>query len=158
MSCMFRTKLCVPGGVLVHVMAGESPSPVATPGAACVYFTGIWPPSLNPATVIVIGGGAAGAPPPPRCWAFSDTTVAQAVISRTAICIVRMLFLSRVSIDVARSSHIARHGRRAGGGLQAPGLTCRAGLVPSSGDRLDGTRGAHDTTLRSAARRPAFRR
>src|SRR5690348_7864444 len=59
---MFSTNDCVPAGTFVHVIAGDSPSPGATPGAAWLYFTGIWPPSGNPATVIVIAG-AAGAPP-----------------------------------------------------------------------------------------------
>src|ERR1043166_5003068 len=64
MSCMLSTNDCVPAGTFVHVIAGDSPSPTATPGAAWLYFTGICPPSAKPATVIVIGG-AAGAPP--RC-------------------------------------------------------------------------------------------
>src|SRR5215470_4723137 len=59
MSCMFSTNDCVPAGTFVHVIAGDNPSPVATPGAAWLYFTGICPPSAKPATVIVIGGGGA---------------------------------------------------------------------------------------------------
>src|SRR5580765_5342873 len=62
MSCMFSTNDCVPAGTFAHVMAGDRPSPGDTPGAAWLYFRGIWPPSGKPATVIVIAG-AAGAPP-----------------------------------------------------------------------------------------------
>src|SRR5215831_5778576 len=71
MSCMWSMKVCVPGGMFVHLISGDVPSPAGTPGAACEYFTGISPPSGNPATVIVIGG-AAGAPPP-RCACAEQT-------------------------------------------------------------------------------------
>jgi hypothetical protein len=58
MSRMFRTNDCVPGGVFVHDIAGDVPSPGATPGAAWLNLTGICPPSANPETVNVIGGAA----------------------------------------------------------------------------------------------------
>src|SRR5262245_24952282 len=61
---MFRKNDRVPAGAFAQLIAGDSPSPVATPGAACVNFTGMSPPSGKPATVSVIAG-AAGAPP--RC-------------------------------------------------------------------------------------------
>jgi hypothetical protein len=70
---MLSTNDCVPAGTFDHVMAGDVPSPGATPGAAWLILTGICPPSANPATVIVIGG-AAGVPP--RCCA--ETTLATA--------------------------------------------------------------------------------
>src|SRR3954451_7711445 len=78
MSRMLRKKDCVPAGTLAQLMAGDNPSPVATPGAAWLNFTGIDPPSANPSTVIVIGG-AAGAPP--RCCA--EATVARHAIVET---------------------------------------------------------------------------
>src|SRR5262252_9589695 len=59
MSCMFSTNDCVPAGTLLHEIAGDNPSPVATPGAAWLFFTGIGPPSAKPATVIVIAPGGA---------------------------------------------------------------------------------------------------
>jgi hypothetical protein len=34
MSCMWRKKLCVPTGTLAQFIAGDVPSPTATPGAA----------------------------------------------------------------------------------------------------------------------------
>ena len=40
------------------MIAGDVPSPGATPGAAWLNFTGICPPSANPATVSVMGGPA----------------------------------------------------------------------------------------------------
>src|SRR5471032_837912 len=67
MSCMLRKNDCVPAGALAQLIAGDNPSPVATPGAAWLYFTGTSPPSGNPSTVIVITGAAAGAAP--RCCA-----------------------------------------------------------------------------------------
>src|SRR5262245_48182370 len=56
---MWRTKLWVFGGTLVHVRCGE----VCVP--ACVYFAGICEPSGNDVDVNRIGGGAGA--PPPRC-------------------------------------------------------------------------------------------
>src|ERR1700730_2511317 len=66
MSCMLRKYDCVPAGTLVQLIAGDNPSPVATPGAAWLYFTGTSPPSGNPSTVNIMAG-AAGAVP--RCCA-----------------------------------------------------------------------------------------
>src|ERR1700674_6080286 len=65
MSCLLRKNDCVPAGALVQLIAGDNPSPVATPGAAWLYFTGTSPPSGNPSTVRIMAG-AAGAP---RCCA-----------------------------------------------------------------------------------------
>ena len=53
-SRMFSTKLTVPAGTFVHVSAGDTCSP------ACVYLSGITPPSGN-AVVVSVRGGAAGA-------------------------------------------------------------------------------------------------
>ena len=77
MSRMFSTKLWVPAGTFVQVMAGESPSPVATPGAAWLNFTGNWPPSGKPATVSTIGAAGAGAAP--RCCAPSGLVMTTTV-------------------------------------------------------------------------------
>src|SRR5947208_2365017 len=88
MSCMFSMKDCVPAGAFIQLMAGDFPSPGATPSAAWLYFTGICPPSGNPAMVIVIGGpaGAAGAAPrcPPGACAASATTADTNGTSKTA--------------------------------------------------------------------------
>jgi hypothetical protein len=51
---MCRTKLSVPGGTLVQFNAGDTCS------AACVYFTGICPPSGNAGVVNVSAGRGAG--------------------------------------------------------------------------------------------------
>src|SRR4051812_26966764 len=108
MSCMLRTKLCVPAGTLDQLIAGEVPSPGATPGAAWLNFTGIWPPSGNPAIVIVIGGAAGAAAPrcPPRSCAVADAETSQAAVtgnvSRSEVRRMRMLVL--VSVE---SSHIS---------------------------------------------------
>src|SRR6185436_14899892 len=84
MSCMFSTNDCVPAGTFVQVIAGDSPSPTATPGAAWLYFTGICPPSENPATVMVIGG-AAGAPP--RCCAETATASRAKPVQSMNVCV-----------------------------------------------------------------------
>src|SRR5580704_2396234 len=80
MSCTLSTNDRVPTGAFDHVIAGDRPSPAATPGAAWVYFTGIVPPSGNPATVIVIGDV------PPGCcagaFAVASRTMADAVENR----------------------------------------------------------------------------
>src|SRR4051812_28123112 len=95
MSCMFSTNDCVPAGTLVHVIAGETPSPGATPGAAWLYFTGIWPPSENPATVIVIGGGGGVAGAPPRCCAVTVVHPRATIVEPINTFRARMLNLPR---------------------------------------------------------------
>src|SRR6202142_3426198 len=82
MSCMLRKNDCVPVGALAQLIAGDNPPPVATPGAAWLYFTGTSPPSGNPSTVSVITGAAAGAAP--RCCAAIGMA-ASSVIDETAI-------------------------------------------------------------------------
>src|SRR5215475_4633724 len=82
---MFRTNDCVPAGALVQLIAGDSPSPVATPGAACVNLTGTSPPSGNPATVSVMGA-AGGAPPrcAPGCGAAIANAPSSGIIETTS--------------------------------------------------------------------------
>ena len=85
MSCMFRKNDCVPAGTLVQLIAGDSPSPVATPGAAWLNFTGTSPPSGNP------GDRQRHAPEPPArrravragCCAASGTAASTAIIETT---------------------------------------------------------------------------
>src|SRR5690348_14202536 len=80
---MFKKNDCVPGGGFVQLIAGDSPSPVATPGAAWVNLTRMSPPSGKPATVNVIAG-AAGAPPrcPPGCCAAIGANASRVIIER----------------------------------------------------------------------------
>src|SRR5262245_40708592 len=63
-SCSSRTKLCVPGGTCDHCSAGET----AAGPAACVYLSGMTPPSCQ-AFDVINSGGAAG---PRACCAASD--------------------------------------------------------------------------------------
>src|SRR5215831_14025484 len=114
MSCMFNTNDCVPAGTLLHEIAGDSPSPTATPGAAWLYFTGICPPSAKPATVIVIGG-AAGAPP--RCCArpvveANTTTVLIARKVRGLIAPESSSESTEREIEPARQRQLRRSGAR----------------------------------------------
>src|SRR5579862_2229580 len=82
MSCMLRKKLWVPAGALAQLIAGDVPSPTATPGAAWLNLTGIWPPSGNPEMVRVIAG-AAGAPLPlPLSWAESMAARESVIVNR----------------------------------------------------------------------------
>src|SRR3954447_13685877 len=89
MSCMFSTNDCVPAGGVVQLIAGDNPSPGATPSAAWLNFTGICPPSLNPETVSVIAGPAgappARCPPPPRCPGVGaeSATVKSGIVANT---------------------------------------------------------------------------
>ena len=94
MSCMLRKNDCVPAGTFAHVMAGDSPSPVATPGAAWLYFTGTSPPSGNPSTVMVITGAAAAAGAAPRCCAAVGIAASNAMDEATnqvRVCILLLL-------------------------------------------------------------------
>src|SRR5262252_7597128 len=59
-SCISSTKLCVPGGTCDHDSAGDT----ADGPAACVYLSGITPPSSQ-AVVVISSGGVAGPRPPP---------------------------------------------------------------------------------------------
>src|SRR5579883_961672 len=79
---MWRKKLCVPAGALAQLIAGDVPSPGATPGAAWLNLTGIRPPSANPGMVSVIAGEAGGALPlaDPPC-ADSSRVVMETVIT-----------------------------------------------------------------------------
>src|SRR3954471_4617037 len=97
MSRMLRKKDCVPAGTLVQLIAGDSPSPVATPGAAWLNFTGMSAPSGNPATVKVRAGaaGAAARCPPGGC-AAAGIAASKAIVDTHNPIVFRMLF-SRVS-------------------------------------------------------------
>src|SRR5476651_1108826 len=94
MSCMLRKNDCVPAGTLAQLIAGDKPSPVATPGAAWLNFTGTSPPSGNPATVNVIAGAAGAAP---RCWAAIGIAMNTAIVETTNHILVFMLFSSGLS-------------------------------------------------------------
>jgi hypothetical protein len=71
---------------LVQLIAGDNPSPVATPGAAWLYFTGTSPPSGNPSTVNIMAG-AAGAP---RCCAAIGIAASRPIDETTNPVLVRM--------------------------------------------------------------------
>src|SRR5262249_56011453 len=60
-SCMSSTKLCVPGGPCDHFNSGDG----AVGPPACVYLSGMTPPSSH-AEDVMISGGVAGPRPPPR--------------------------------------------------------------------------------------------
>jgi len=94
MSRMLRKNDCVPAGTLVQLIAGDSPSPVATPGAAWLNFTGTSPPSGNPVTVNVIAGAAGAAP---RCCAASGIAARAAIAEITNHIPFRMVFSSKSS-------------------------------------------------------------
>src|SRR5438552_14675732 len=81
MSRMLRKSDRVPAGTLAQLMAGDNPSPVATPGAAWLNFTGTSPPSGNPATVRVMAGAVGAAPRcPPGAWAARGIATSRAII------------------------------------------------------------------------------
>src|SRR5712691_10940070 len=61
MSCTLKTKLIVPAGTLVHVIAGE------VCFSTCVYFTGMSEPSAQ-AGMFIRNGGAAGAAGAAPAW------------------------------------------------------------------------------------------
>src|ERR1039457_2616472 len=66
-SCRISTKLAVPLGTFDHFNSGETPVDICMGPlgggvvAAHVYFSGIVPPSVNPAIVSVSGGITFGA-------------------------------------------------------------------------------------------------
>src|SRR6266516_3044693 len=114
MSRMLRTNDCVPAGELAQLIAGEVPSPGATPSAAWLNLTGIAPPSGNPVTVNVIAGPpAAGGPPRcPACAAIAtgiaiDRMIIDATNHRPAI----MLFLLDVECGDSNTT-VGRRGDR----------------------------------------------
>src|SRR5215471_9537584 len=86
-SCMCRKKLCVPAGALAHFIAGDVPSPGATPAAAWLNLTGIWPPSGNPEMVRVMADEAGAGPPlgGPPC-ADSRTVMESVIDSKRTNC------------------------------------------------------------------------
>src|SRR5262249_39068495 len=88
-SCISSTKLWVPGGTCDHSSFGDT---AAVP-AACVYLSGITPPSSH-AVVVMTSGGVAGPRPPPArpcppppaggCWANPVIAPAVTPIRTTA--------------------------------------------------------------------------
>src|SRR5580704_3608064 len=93
MSCMLRKNDCVPAGTLVQLIAGDNPSPGATPGAAWLYFTVTSPPSGNPSTVKVIAGAAGAAGAAPRCCAAVGIVTNSIIDERTNHPLVPMPYL-----------------------------------------------------------------
>src|SRR5476651_2122191 len=88
---MLRKNERVPAGTLAQLIAGDNPSPVATPVAAWLNFTGTSPPSGNPETVSVIAGAAGAAPRcPAGCWASTVIAASTAIIETTSAILVRM--------------------------------------------------------------------
>src|SRR4029077_14575988 len=63
-SFMMIAKLCVPGGTCDQLRAGDG----AVGPAACVYLSGMTPPSSQAVDVMIIGG-VCGPRPGPRPWA-----------------------------------------------------------------------------------------
>src|SRR5712691_3338756 len=62
-SCMSSTKLCVPIGTCDHLSSGDG----AVAPAACVYLSGMTPPSSHAVDVMIRGGVAGPRPPPLAC-------------------------------------------------------------------------------------------
>src|SRR5215472_13536309 len=52
-SCMIKAKLCVPGGVFSQESAGDTGD-----GEACVYLSGMTPPSVKEELVNIMGMAA----------------------------------------------------------------------------------------------------
>src|SRR4029077_19404867 len=67
-SCSSTTKLCVPGGTCDHCSAGDT----AAGPAACVYLSGITPPSGQAVDVIKSGGTAGPRPAAGGCCALIE--------------------------------------------------------------------------------------
>src|SRR3954469_14167475 len=104
MSRMLRKNDCVPAGTLAQLIAGDNPSPVATPGAAWLNLTGISAPSANPETVNVIAGAAGGAPRcPAGCWAASGIATVAAIDAATNRILFRILLL--LLVRIVRRTH-----------------------------------------------------
>src|SRR5262245_32549098 len=82
---MWRKKLCVPAGALAQFIAGDVPSPAATPGAAWLNLTGIRPPSGNPEMVRVIADEAGPPLVAPPC-ADSRTVMESVIASKRTNC------------------------------------------------------------------------
>src|SRR5215467_4673953 len=80
-SCISSTKLCVPIGTCDHFSSGDGD--IGPP--ACVYLSGITPPSSNAVVVISSGGGrGGGAPPPGAGCPCADTCPDQAKMAPVA--------------------------------------------------------------------------
>src|SRR5258707_9856821 len=105
-SCISSTNVCVPAGACDHFNSGDT----ADGPAACVYLSGITPPSSH-AAVVMRSGGVAGPRPPPAarpcvppaggvcggCAATSETAPiasAAATIQFDLECILLFIWLS----------------------------------------------------------------
>src|SRR6478752_890333 len=81
-SCISSTKLCVPIGTCDHLSSGDGD--IGPP--ACVYLSGITPPSSK-AVVVISSGGGRGGPPgaaPPGGCPCADTCPDQAAMATAA--------------------------------------------------------------------------
>src|SRR5262245_29545914 len=99
-SCINSTKLCVPGGTCDQSSFGEG----AVGPDACVYLSGITPPSSH-ALVVMINGGLAGPRPPPRCPAGGVCGGCAYVLARPALTrekVTSTIFGERVGICAPR--------------------------------------------------------
>src|SRR5262249_48991502 len=89
-----NTKLCVPGGTCDHCSAGET----ALGPAACVYLSGMTPPSCH-ADDVIKSGGVAG-PRPPACCAVNEplNTATSDTIVRFLIVLLTLRLFIYVSV------------------------------------------------------------
>ena len=97
MSRMLRKNDCVPAGTLAQLIAGDSPSPVATPGAAWLNFTGIAAVGKSADRQRHRRSRRRRRRAAPRCWASAATGIAMstAIVETTNHIVLRMLFLQR---------------------------------------------------------------
>src|SRR5215471_17778972 len=82
-SCISSTKLCVPIGTCDHLSSGDGD----IGPAACVYLSGMTPPSSKAVVVISSGGGRGGPPggaPPAGGWPCAKTCPDQTPRKSTA--------------------------------------------------------------------------
>src|SRR5262245_39309493 len=98
-SCISSTKLCVPGGTCDHWSAGET----ALGPAACVYLSGMTPPSCQADVVSKSGGVAGPRPPAGACCAAIEpvNTATSETIIRFLIVLLTSRFLIYVSMCFA---------------------------------------------------------
>src|SRR6266550_973265 len=96
-SCSSNTKLCVPGGTCDHCSAGDT----AAGPAACVYLSGITPPSCQAVDVIKSGGTAGPRPPAGACCALIELLKTPDT-SNTTIKSANLVFASFVVIALLR--------------------------------------------------------
>src|SRR5215831_3946805 len=117
-SCIRRTRLCVPGGTCDHLSSGDG----AFGPAACVYLSGMTPPSSQ-AVLVMISGGVCG--PRPRPWpppAGGPCARSARLIAAVSVAVIRTFALMRSPFSLAAGPHPRReltlmlafgsHGRR----------------------------------------------